>query len=81
MKNIYIKKKYDNKEILLSDILAAGEEEREIRRAHPFLYMGWRAASLWASGVFASFPVCSGLESERTKQHAQEQDRTGAKEK
>lgn len=49
--------------------LAAGYES-QIISAHPFPNMGWNAASLWASGVSASFPVCSGLESEKTAARA-----------
>lgn len=60
----------DIKNTNVRPFLAAGYE-RQIISAHPFPNMGWKAASLWASGVSASFPVCSGLESEKTEQHAQ----------
>lgn len=52
--------------ILMFDRFLLQDRERRIISAHPFPNMGLKAASLWASGVSASFPV----ESE-TEQHAQ----------
>lgn len=57
--------------ILILDRFLLQDRERQIISTHPFPNMDLRAASLWASGVFASFPVCSGLEKEKTQQNVQ----------
>ncbi len=54
-KKIYFK--MTDIKILMLDRFLLQHRERRIISAHPFPNMGWKAASLWASGVSASFPV------------------------